>query len=53
VLGVTARGSDIGNAVNNAYAAVRQISWDGMHYRKDIASRALNKVSGFGLEHKT
>jgi len=46
VLGVTARGSDIGNAVTNAYAAVSQISWDGMHYRKDIARRALKKVSG-------
>ncbi len=41
VLGVTARGSDIGNAVKNAYAAVRQISWNGMHYRKDIAHRAV------------
>ena len=42
VLGVTARGSDIGNAVKNVYAAVSQISWDGMHYRKDIGRRALN-----------
>jgi phosphoribosylamine---glycine ligase len=46
VLGVTARGNDIGNAVRNVYSAVRQISWDGMHYRKDIARRALKKVSG-------
>ena len=43
VLGVTARGSDIGNAVTNAYSAVSQISWDGMHYRKDIARRAIGK----------
>ena len=41
VLGVTARGSDIGNAVTNAYSAVSQISWEGMHYRKDIAGRAI------------
>jgi phosphoribosylamine---glycine ligase len=41
VLGVTARGSDIGNAVTNAYSAVSQISWDGMHYRKDIARKAI------------
>jgi phosphoribosylamine--glycine ligase len=41
VLGVTARGSDISNAVTNAYSAVNQISWDGMHYRKDIACRAM------------
>jgi len=41
VLGVTARGSDIGNAVTNAYSAVRQIGWNGMHYRKDIARKAI------------
>ena len=41
VLGVTARGRDIENAVKNAYSAVSQISWEGMHYRKDIALRAL------------
>jgi phosphoribosylamine---glycine ligase len=43
VLGVTARGSDIANAVKEAYQAVSKISWDGMHYRKDIAHRALTK----------
>ncbi len=41
VLGVTARGSDISNAVKNAYSAVSQITWDGMHYRKDIGHRAI------------
>jgi phosphoribosylamine---glycine ligase len=41
VLGVTARGSDIAKAAKNAYTAVSQISWDGMHYRKDIARRAI------------
>ena len=41
VLGVTARGKDITAAVDEAYRAVREISWDGMHYRKDIAQRAL------------
>jgi phosphoribosylamine---glycine ligase len=41
VLGVTARGDDISNAVTNAYAAVSQINWDGMHYRKDIGHRAI------------
>ena len=41
VLGVTARGKDIGNAVKNAYSAVSQITWDGMHYRKDIGHRAI------------
>ena len=41
VLGVTARGSNIAQAVREAYDGVRQISWDGMHYRTDIGHRAL------------
>jgi phosphoribosylamine--glycine ligase len=41
VLGVTARGLNIAEAVNEAYRAVHEISWEGMHYRKDIAERAL------------
>jgi phosphoribosylamine--glycine ligase len=41
VLGVTARGATISAAVKEAYTAVSKISWDGMHYRKDIARRAL------------
>ena len=41
VLGVTARGKQIAEAVDEAYRAVGKISWDGMHYRKDIARRAL------------
>jgi len=44
VLGVTARGKDIARAVENVYGAVGKISWDGMHYRKDIARRALKSV---------
>ncbi len=47
VLGVTARGKNIADAVQEAYRAVGTISWDGMHYRKDIAHRAINRVSGF------
>jgi len=41
VLGVTARGKSAADAVREAYRAVGEISWDGMHYRKDIARRAL------------
>jgi phosphoribosylamine---glycine ligase len=41
VLGVTARGTSIAAAVDEAYRAVGEISWDGMHYRRDIARRAL------------
>ncbi len=44
VLGVTARGESIASAVKSVYAAVGKISWDGMHYRKDIAARAMQQV---------
>jgi phosphoribosylamine--glycine ligase len=43
VLGVTARGPTIAEAVREAYRAVGKIGWDGMHYRKDIARRALKQ----------
>ena len=43
VLGVTARGSDLREAVRKAYEAVSKISWTGMQYRKDIARRAFNR----------
>jgi len=41
VLGVTARGKSVADAVREVYRAVGKISWAGMHYRKDIARRAL------------
>jgi phosphoribosylamine--glycine ligase len=41
VLTVGALGADLRAAVANAYAAVAGISFRGMHYRKDIAHRAL------------
>jgi len=40
VLGVTALGSDINQAIKNAYSAVDKIKWDGIHYRKDIGNEA-------------
>lgn len=43
VLGVTALGEDIGNAVKLAYAAVKEIDWKDVHYRRDIAHRALDR----------
>ena len=43
VLGVTAIDSDIKQAVHKAYRAVWEISFKGMHYRKDIAHRAMKK----------
>ncbi len=43
VLGVTARAEDLQTAVDRAYQACSKISFDGAHYRKDIAARALTK----------
>jgi phosphoribosylamine--glycine ligase len=40
VLGVTALGEDIRTAIANVYNAVEFIAYDGMYYRKDIASKA-------------
>ena len=43
VLGVTARAADLPAAVERAYAAVANLGFEGMYYRKDIAARALKK----------
>lgn len=43
VLGVTALGNDIREAREKAYRAIDKIHFDGMHYRKDIADRALKR----------
>ncbi|MFZ0954968.1 MAG: phosphoribosylamine--glycine ligase [Candidatus Sulfotelmatobacter sp.] len=43
VLGVTARAGDLETAVERTYAACGKISFEGAHYRKDIAGRALKK----------
>jgi phosphoribosylamine---glycine ligase len=44
VLGVTARGHDLPEAVERAYDAVMKIRFEGMHYRKDIAARGLRHL---------
>ena len=41
VLGVTASGETLRAALDDAYKAAEQISFDGVHYRKDIGKRAL------------
>ena len=44
VLGVTAHGKDLPDAVERAYDAVMKIRFEGMHYRKDIAARGLKHL---------
>jgi phosphoribosylamine--glycine ligase len=43
VLGVTASGATLDLAMNNAYADVRKIHFDGIHYRKDIGKKGLKR----------
>ena len=44
VLGVTALGANLDAAVQRAYEAVKKISFEGMHYRKDIGQKALARL---------
>lgn len=41
VLAVTALGADVGSAQAAAYETVSQIDFDGAHFRRDIAAKAL------------
>lgn len=43
VLGVTAIGNAIGDAIELAYETAAKISWEGAYYRKDIGQKALNR----------
>jgi phosphoribosylamine---glycine ligase len=43
VLGVTARAASLETALARAYEACGKISFDGAHYRRDIAGRAVKK----------
>jgi len=43
VLGVTARAAELHTAVARVYAACGKIGFEGAHYRRDIAARALKK----------
>ena len=45
VLGVTTRAASLASAIRRAYHAVEQIQWPGVHYRRDIGQRALQRVS--------
>ncbi|MBW2289990.1 MAG: phosphoribosylamine--glycine ligase [Deltaproteobacteria bacterium] len=42
VLGITARGATVREAVDRAYAAADRIEFDGRQLRRDIAARALS-----------
>jgi phosphoribosylamine--glycine ligase len=44
VLGVTALGKGIKAAKERAYEAIKKIHFEGMHYRNDIADKALRSL---------
>lgn len=44
VVGVTALGRDIQEAINNSYNAIGNIKFDNMFYRRDIGKKALKKA---------
>jgi phosphoribosylamine--glycine ligase len=45
VLGVTALGKDIKEALSKSYEGVEKIKFEGAHYRTDIGQRALKALS--------
>ena len=45
VLGVTALGDTVADAIDKAYQAVGRISWEGAYCRKDIGRKAIDRMS--------
>ncbi len=43
VLGVTATGATVADAIEKAYSGVAKIEWDGAYYRKDIGRKAIDR----------
>jgi phosphoribosylamine--glycine ligase len=43
VLGVTASGPALASAIDRAYEASAKISFEGMHYRRDIGRKGLKR----------
>lgn len=48
VLGVTALGPDLSTSIRSAYDAIKHIHFEGMHYRKDIGRRGLQRYNEKG-----
>jgi phosphoribosylamine--glycine ligase len=43
VLGVTASGPALANAIHGAYRAATELHFDGIHYRRDIGRKGLRR----------
>jgi phosphoribosylamine--glycine ligase len=48
VLGVTAMGGDLEQAICNAYGGVDRIHFEGAHYRKDIGAKGIARSRAAG-----
>lgn len=48
VLGITAVGKNLSEAIGRAYTAVDQISWTGAYCRRDIGAKALRRTETKG-----
>jgi phosphoribosylamine--glycine ligase len=44
VLGITALGTTVKDAISAAYQGVDQITWSGVQYRSDIGKKALERL---------
>lgn len=51
VLGVTASGANLQQAMNNAYIGVSEIDFEGAHFRRDIGSKGLKRWGASGHQH--
>ena len=52
VLGVTAIGDGVAQAIERAYQAVEKITWEGAFYRRDIGQKALDRAKGFVIQEE-
>ena len=50
VLGITARGSDLASAIQNAYRGVSHIAYAGEYFRKDIGQKGLSRWPAVSLQ---
>ena len=53
VMGVTAIAEDLPSAIQRAYAGVSKLQFEGMHYRKDIGAKALQRVPKIAAPKRT
>jgi phosphoribosylamine---glycine ligase len=52
VLGITATGAALPQAMAAAYAGVRAVSFEGAHYRADIGAKGLSYLTGSPSPHR-